>query len=65
VVVIDLIIKKFFGVLVKIGLPLMIPFLLYNSSMGMIFKSKVLGQLDGARPNVFFKDIAGLGNAKI
>jgi hypothetical protein len=52
-------------VIAKIGLPLMIPFLLYNSSVGMIFKSKVLGQLDGTRPNVFFKDIAGLGNAKI
>jgi hypothetical protein len=33
--------------------------------MGKIFKSKILGQNDGFRPNVFFKDIAGLGNAKI
>ena len=51
---------------VHIILPLLLPFLLYNSSMGKIFKSKVLGHLEGvARPNVFFKDISGLGNAKI
>lgn len=43
----------------------MFPFLLYNSSMGKIFQSKFFGQLDGLRPNIFFNDIAGLGNAKI
>jgi len=30
-----------------------------------MFKSKVLGQTDGFRPNIKFKDIAGLGNSKI
>lgn len=41
------------------------PILLFNSSLGKIFKSKVLGQTDGFRPNIKFKDIAGMGNAKI
>ena len=43
----------------------MVPFLLYTSSLGKIFQSKVLGKVDGARPTVLFNDIAGLGNAKI
>lgn len=44
----------------------MFPILLYNSSMGKIFKNKFLGQVNEAsRPNIHFKDIAGLGNAKI
>jgi hypothetical protein len=44
----------------------MLPFLLFNSGMGKMFKSKFLGQMsDAVRPNVHFKDIAGLGNAKI
>ena len=43
----------------------MFPFLLYNSSMGKIFQNKYFGELNGLRPSVFFKDIAGLGNAKI
>lgn len=58
-------IKRFFTTLNKIILPLMLPFLLYNSGMAKVFQSKFLGQMDGVRPNVFFKDIAGLGNAKI
>jgi hypothetical protein len=59
-------IKRFFNSLNKIILPLMLPFLLYNSSMGKMFQNKFLGHTaDGSRPNVLFKDIAGLGNAKI
>lgn len=58
--------KKFFSTLNKIILPLMLPILLYNSSMGKMFQTKFLGQMtDASRPNVHFKDIAGLGNAKI
>ena len=30
-----------------------------------MFQSKVLGKIDGSRPNVLFKDIAGLGGSKI
>jgi hypothetical protein len=58
-------IKRFFTTLNKIILPLLLPVLLYNSGMAKMFKSKFLGQLDSSRPNVLFKDIAGLGNAKI
>jgi hypothetical protein len=59
-------IKKFFSTLNKIILPLLLPVLLYNSSMGKIFQTKLMGTVaDGSRPNVLFKDIAGLGNAKI
>jgi len=59
-------IKRFFSTLNKLILPLMLPILLYNSSMGRIFQNKFLGQMaEGKRPNVLFKDIAGLGNAKI
>lgn len=59
--------KRFFSTLNKLILPLMLPILLYNSSMGKMFQSKFLGQMtaEGKRPNVLFKDIAGLGNAKI
>lgn len=49
----------------KVFLPLLFPALLYNSSIGKVFKTKVLGQTEGFRPDVKFKDIAGLGNAKI
>lgn len=49
----------------RIFLPLLFPALLYNSSIGKVFKTKVLGQTEGFRPDVKFKDIAGLGNAKI
>jgi len=59
-------IKRFFTTLNKIILPLLLPILLYNSSMGKMFQNKFLGHTtDGSRPNVLFKDIAGLGNAKI
>lgn len=57
--------KRFFSTVNKIVLPLLFPILLYNSSAGKIFKSKVLGQTDAFRPNIKFKDVAGLGNAKI
>lgn len=46
-------------------LPLIVPFLLFNSSIGKVFKTKFLGQNDSFRPTIKFKDIAGLGNAKI
>lgn len=59
-------IKRFFSTLNKLILPLMLPILLYNSSMGKMFQNKFLGQMtEGKRPHVLFKDIAGLGNAKI
>lgn len=45
--------------------PLIFPFLLYRSSIGKIFKSKSIGELYGQRPNIYFEDIAGLGNAKL
>jgi len=56
---------RFFTAVNKVILPLIFPILLFNSSLGKIFKSKVLGQTDGFRPNIKFKDIAGLGNSKI
>lgn len=66
VIYIDIMIKRFFSTLNKLILPLMLPILLYNSSMGRVFQTKFLGQMtEGKRPNVLFKDIAGLGNAKI
>lgn len=66
VIYIDIMIKRFFSTLNKLILPLMLPILLYNSSMGRMFQTKFLGQMtEGKRPNVLFKDIAGLGNAKI
>lgn len=47
-------------------MPLLFPILLFNSRLGMVFKTKVLGQSETVtKPNVLFKDIAGLGNAKI
>lgn len=51
---------------VKIFLPLLFPILLFSSKLGMVLKTRMLGQ-DGilTRPKVFFKDIAGLGGAKI
>ena len=57
--------KRFFSSVNKVILPLIFPILLFNSSIGKVFKSKVLGQNDGFRPNIKFKDIAGLGNSKI
>jgi ATP-dependent Zn protease len=56
---------RFFNAVNKVVLPLIFPILLFNSSIGKVFKSKVLGQMEGYRPDVKFKDIAGLGNAKI
>lgn len=51
---------------IKVTMPLLFPFLLFNSRLGMIFKTKILGQAETmTKPNVLFKDIAGLGNAKI
>ena len=57
--------KRFFEAVNKVILPLIFPVLLFNSSIGKVFKTKVLGQMEGFRPEVKFKDIAGLGNAKI
>lgn len=60
--------KQFIRLIKNINLlvlPLVFPLLLYNSSVGKMFKTKVLGQNEGFRPNIKFKDIAGLGNAKI
>lgn len=51
---------------VNIFLPLLFPILLYRSKLGGFFKSTMMGEADViAKPNVLFKDIAGLGNAKI
>lgn len=58
-------IGRFFTSVVSLIIPLVFPLLLMNSSIGKMFRSKVLGQADGFRPNIKFKDIAGLGNAKI
>jgi hypothetical protein len=58
-------IRRFFSAINKVILPLIFPILLFNSSLGKIFKSKVLGQTEGFRPTIKFKDIAGMGNAKI
>lgn len=58
--------KRIIKTFIKLALPVIFPILLFNSRLGMIFKSKVLGQTDTlTRPTVLFKDIAGLGNAKI
>lgn len=57
--------KRFFTAINKVILPLLFPILLFNSSVGKVFKTKVLGQTEGFRPDIKFKDIAGLGNAKI
>ncbi len=66
VIYFDIMVKRFFTTLNKLILPLMLPILLYNSSVGKIFQTKFFGQMaEGKRPNVLFKDIAGLGNAKI
>jgi hypothetical protein len=65
VIAVDVFLKRHFSLFVKVIIPLMFPFLLFNSSMGKIFQNKFFGQLDGLRPNIFFNDIAGLGNAKI
>ena len=48
----------------KLILPILIPILLMTSSAGRMFKS-VIQSNKGYRPDVLFKDIAGLGNAKI
>lgn len=65
VVPIDEEIRRFFTSINSLVIPLFFPLLLMNSSIGKMFRSKVLGQADGFRPNIKFKDIAGLGNAKI
>jgi len=57
--------KRFFSTVNKVILPLLFPILLFNSSLGKIFKSNVLGQAEAFRPTIKFKDVAGLGNAKI
>ena len=36
--------KRFFATFNKLVLPLLFPILLFNSSLGKVFKSKVLGQ---------------------
>lgn len=52
--------------MIKVCVPMVFPYLLFKSRLGMIFKSKFLGQAETvSKPNVLFKDIAGLGNAKI
>ena len=62
---VDVEVKRFFSTINKIILPLLFPILLFNSSVGKIFKSKVLGQTEAFRPTIKFKDVAGLGNSKI
>jgi len=58
--------KRLVKTATKLVLPILFPVLLFNSRLGMVFKTKVLGQVETmSRPNVLFKDIAGLGNAKI
>lgn len=58
--------KRYVSMVVKIISALIIPILLYRSSLGKFFTSNVLKQTEGAnRPNIGFNDIAGLGNAKI
>lgn len=58
--------KRYIVFGVKVLSPLLIPVLLFRSSLGKIFTSNVLKQTEGInRPNVKFTDIAGLGNAKI
>lgn len=53
-------------IIAKLVTPLFIPIFLFRSSMAMVFKNKVLNQMENlTRPNVKFTDIAGLGNAKI
>ena len=50
----------------KVLLPLLLPVLIFSSSMGKVFKRQILGHSEGmAKPSTLFKDIAGLGNAKI
>ena len=48
----------------KMILPILIPVLLTTSSAGKMFRS-IIKSNEGYRPDVLFKDIAGLGNAKI
>ena len=51
---------------IKILASLLLPILLFRSSLGKFFSSNILKQTDSMkRPNVVFNDIAGLGNAKI
>lgn len=64
-ITIDSKIRRFFKAILKVVMPLVFPILLFNSSIGKLFKTNVLGQTEGFRPNIKFKDIAGMGNAKI
>ena len=48
----------------KLILPILIPILLATSSAGKMFRS-IIKNNEGYRPDVLFKDIAGLGNAKV
>ena len=58
--------KRYVHVTVKVISPLIIPILLFRSSLGKFFTNNVLKQSEILnRPNVLFRDIAGLGNAKI
>ena len=63
--VIDKEFNKFAKAVMGVLMPLVFPILLYKSSTGKLFKNMFLGQNDGFRPTIKFKDIAGLGNAKI
>jgi hypothetical protein len=59
-------VKRFCRTLTKVALPIIFPIMLFNSRLGMVLKSKVFGQNQTSlKTNVFFKDIAGLGNCKI
>jgi ATP-dependent Zn protease len=59
-------VKRFFKTCTRIALPIIFPILLFTSRLGTVLKSKVFGQSQTSlKTNVFFKDIAGLGNSKI
>ena len=58
--------KEYIRNYVHIFLPLLFPIMLYRSKLGNFFKSTMMGESDAiAKPNILFKDVAGLGNAKI
>ena len=59
------VIRKNLSNFTKMALPIIIPYMLLKSSAGKVFQSKFIQSNSAFRPDVKFKDIAGLGNAKI
>ena len=59
------VIRKNISNFTKMALPIIIPYMLLKSSAGKVFQSKFIQSNSAFRPDVKFKDIAGLGNAKI